>query len=78
MERRQQARQDIQAHREARLRVRPRFASAPVNEATGDGASLDFEGYTLWHEPKAGGWSVTNAYGVDHCASSRVSATSRG
>ncbi|MDN7465761.1 hypothetical protein [Burkholderia gladioli] len=58
---RQQARQDVQARLEARL-------PSAVNEASGPGASLDFEGYTLWHEPEAGGWSVTNAYGIDHCA----------
>lgn len=65
---REQARQDAQAHREARLPSAAALRQLAVNEATGAGASLDFEGYTLWHEPKAGGWSVTNAYGVDHCA----------
>ncbi|KKJ06058.1 hypothetical protein XF14_13770 [Burkholderia gladioli] len=65
---RQQARRDIQAHLEARLPSAAALHQRALNEATGDGASLDFEGYTLWHEPKAGGWSVTNAYGIDHCA----------
>lgn len=65
---RQQARRDAQAHLEARLPGAAALRQRAVNEATGDGASLDFEGYTLWHEPDAGGWSVTNAYGVDHCA----------
>ncbi|WP_186144413.1 hypothetical protein [Burkholderia gladioli] len=65
---RQQARQDAQAHLEARLPSAAALRERAVNEASGDGASLDFEGYTLWHEPKAGGWSVTNAYGIDHCA----------
>lgn len=65
---RQQARRDIQAHLEARLPSAAALRQRAVNEASGDGASLDFEGYTLWHEPDAGGWSVTNAYGVDHCA----------
>jgi hypothetical protein len=37
-------------------------------EANGAGESFDFEGYTLWHEPEFGGWSLTNAYGVDNCA----------
>ncbi|MCR4471596.1 hypothetical protein [Burkholderia sp. SCN-KJ] len=36
-------------------------------EANGEGTSFDFEGYTLWHEPDHGGWSLTNAYGIDHC-----------
>ncbi|WP_186091561.1 hypothetical protein [Burkholderia gladioli] len=65
---RQQARRDVQAHREARLPSAAELRQRALNEATGAGASLDFEGYTLWHEPKAGGWSVTNAYGIDHCA----------
>ncbi|MDN7500046.1 hypothetical protein QZM89_33145 [Burkholderia gladioli] len=65
---RQQARRDAQAHLEARLPGPAALRQRAVNEATGNGASLDFEGYTLWHEPDAGGWSVTNAYGVDHCA----------
>ncbi|MEK6423510.1 hypothetical protein [Burkholderia gladioli] len=65
---RQQARRDAQAHREARLPSAAELRQRAVNDPTGDGASLDFEGYTLWHEPKAGGWSVTNAYGIDHCA----------
>uniref|UniRef100_UPI0005BC8EA9 hypothetical protein n=1 Tax=Burkholderia gladioli TaxID=28095 RepID=UPI0005BC8EA9 len=65
---RQQARRDAQAHLEARLPGAAALRQRAVNEATGNGASLDFEGYTLWHEPDAGGWSVTNAYGVDHCA----------
>ncbi|WP_186091452.1 hypothetical protein [Burkholderia gladioli] len=65
---RQQARRDVQAHREARLPSAAELRQRAVNEATGAGASLDFEGYTLWHEPKAGGWSLTNAYGIDHCA----------
>jgi len=37
-------------------------------EANGAGESFEFEGYTLWHEPEFGGWSLTNAYGVDNCA----------
>lgn len=36
--------------------------------ANGEGRSFDFEGYTLWHEPEHGGWSLTNAYGIDNCA----------
>ncbi len=64
---REQARRDAQAHLEARLPGPAALRQRAMNEASGDGASLDFEGYTLWHEPKAGGWSVTNAYGVDHC-----------
>ncbi|MFP3637807.1 hypothetical protein [Paraburkholderia sp. SIMBA_054] len=30
------------------------------------GDRFEFEGYTLW--PENGGWSLTNAYGVDNCA----------
>ncbi|MBJ9676294.1 hypothetical protein [Burkholderia gladioli] len=65
---RQQARRDVQAHREARLPSAAELRQRAMNEATGAGASLEFEGCTLWQEPKAGGWSVTNAYGIDHCA----------
>ncbi|MBU9170858.1 hypothetical protein [Burkholderia gladioli] len=65
---RQQGRRDAQTHLEARLPDPAALRQRAVDEASGDGASLDFEGYTLWHEPDAGGWSVTNAYGVDHCA----------
>jgi hypothetical protein len=36
--------------------------------ANAEGKSFEFEGYTLWHEPEHGGWSLTNAYGVDNCA----------
>ncbi|KAF1065590.1 hypothetical protein [Burkholderia gladioli] len=65
---RQQARRDIQARLEARLPSAAALRQRAANEASGPGASIDFEGYTLWHAPEAGGWSVTNAYGVDHCA----------
>ncbi len=65
---RQQARRDAQARLEARLPSASALRQRAANEASGPGASLDFEGYTLWHAPEAGGWSVTNAYGVDHCA----------
>ncbi|WP_186130649.1 hypothetical protein [Burkholderia gladioli] len=64
---RQQARQDAQASLQARLPSAAELRERATSEAFGAGASLDFEGYTLWHEPEAGGWSLTNAYGIDHC-----------
>ncbi|WP_123863473.1 hypothetical protein [Burkholderia plantarii] len=37
-----------------------------ANKATVPVASFDFESYTLWHEPEADGWSLTNPYEVDN------------
>lgn len=39
-----------------------------ANAASAEGESVDIEGYTLWCEPNHGGWSLTNAYGIDNCA----------
>lgn len=35
-------------------------------EVNASETSYDFHGYTLWRE--GGGWSLTNAYGIDNCA----------
>ncbi|MGY4837951.1 hypothetical protein [Burkholderia pyrrocinia] len=56
-----------QAEWEASLPSAAELMRAVAAEANGEGTSFDFEGYTLWHEPDHGGWSLTNAYGVDHC-----------
>ncbi|WP_175905995.1 hypothetical protein [Burkholderia seminalis] len=56
-----------QAEWEASLPSAAQLMRAVAAEANGEGTSFDFEGYTLWHEPDHGGWSLTNAYGIDHC-----------
>jgi hypothetical protein len=56
-----------QAAWEASLPSAAELMRAVAAEANGEGTSFDFEGYTLWHEPDHGGWSLTNAYGIDHC-----------
>lgn len=56
-----------QAEWEASLPFATELMRVVAAEANGDGTSFDFEGYTLRHEPDHGGWSLTNAYGVDHC-----------
>ncbi len=56
-----------QAEWEASLPSAAELMQAVAAEANGEGTSFDFEGYTLWHEPDHGGWSLTNAYGIDHC-----------
>ena len=56
-----------QAAWEASLPSAAELMRAVTAEANGEGTSFYFEGYTLWHEPDHGGWSLTNAYGVDHC-----------
>ncbi|WP_321959271.1 hypothetical protein [Burkholderia cenocepacia] len=56
-----------QAEWEASLPSAAELMQSVAAEAKGEGTSFDFEGYTLWHEPDHGGWSLTNAYGVDHC-----------
>ncbi|MDF0506781.1 hypothetical protein POK33_39190 [Burkholderia cenocepacia] len=56
-----------QAQWEASLPSAAELMRTVAAEANGEGTSFDFEGYTLWHEPAHGGWSLTNAYGVDHC-----------
>ncbi|MBR8028563.1 hypothetical protein KDX27_31480 [Burkholderia cenocepacia] len=56
-----------QAQWEASLPTAAELMRAVAAEANGEGTSFDFQGYTLWHEPDHGGWSLTNAYGVDHC-----------
>ncbi|HEM7851462.1 hypothetical protein LGM85_22780 [Burkholderia multivorans] len=56
-----------QAAWEASLPSAAELMRAVAAEANGEGKSFDFEGYTLWHEPAYGGWSLTNAYGVDDC-----------
>ncbi|WP_322080113.1 hypothetical protein [Burkholderia cenocepacia] len=67
----------LEARNQAAEREAQRLASLPsaaelvrtvAAEANGEGRSFAFEGYTLWHEPEHGGWSLTNAYGVDNCA----------
>lgn len=70
-------RADVQAEAEAVVRRAEWEASLPApadlkkqleTEAAKDGDSFDFHGYTLWAEPEYGGWSLTNAYGIDDCA----------
>jgi len=56
-----------QAEWEASLPSAAELKRAVAAETNGEGTSFDFEGYTLWHEPDHGGWSLTNAYGIDHC-----------
>ncbi len=56
-----------QAAWEASLPSAAELMRAVAAEANGEGTSFDSEGSTLWHEPTHGGWSLTNAYGVDHC-----------
>ncbi|HDR9240151.1 hypothetical protein [Burkholderia vietnamiensis] len=56
-----------QAEWEASLPSAAELMRAVATEANGEGTSFDFEGYTLWHEPAHGGWSLTNAYGIDAC-----------
>ncbi|NTY41143.1 hypothetical protein [Burkholderia diffusa] len=56
-----------QAAWEASLPSAAELMRAVAAEANGEGTSFDFQGYTLWHEPDHGGWSLTNAYGIDHC-----------
>lgn len=56
-----------QAEWEGSLPSAAELMRAVAAEANGEGTSFDFEGYTLWHEPDHGGWSLTNAYGIDAC-----------
>lgn len=69
-----QAMQELQAAAnrhaewEASLPTAAQLEREVETSANGEGKSFDFEGYTLWHEPEHGGWSLTNAYGVDNCA----------
>lgn len=56
-----------QATWDASLPSAAELMRAVAAEANGEGTSFDFEGYTLWHEPDHGGWSLTNAYGIDAC-----------
>ncbi|WDD92809.1 hypothetical protein Bsp3421_002838 [Burkholderia sp. FERM BP-3421] len=56
-----------QAAWEASLPSAAELMQSVTVDANGEGTSFNFEGYTLWHEPDRGGWSLTNAYGIDHC-----------
>ncbi|VVE57052.1 hypothetical protein PAQ31011_05176 [Pandoraea aquatica] len=52
----------------AALPTAAQLMSDVKRKASADGQKYEFEGYTLWCEPAHGGWSLTNAYGVDYCA----------
>ena len=64
------ARADLAAKAAARARAEY-LAALPsaaelLKQANEAGDRFEFESYTLWREE--GGWSLTNAYGVDYCS----------